>query len=155
MVPSLFPWTRTSPRKRKAPTLRKQIVETRRVLLSEIETNEEPVEAENASGNEKGETSEVEGITRQDVATQTNEIKSKDDSADSDKETNPQLTDLKTKLEKANQRIEFLLKQMFTVDRFRGEDSYIKSYTGFPNWDTFNAVFKYLNAGNEGQNISY
>ena len=154
-VPSLFPWTRTSPRKRKAPTVREQIAETRRVLLSEIETNEEPVERENVSGNDEGETNEFEGITKQDVATQTNEIRSKDDSADSDTKMNSQLIDLKTKLEKANQRIEFLQKQMFTVNRFRGDDSSIKFYTGFPNWNTFNAVFKYLNPGNEGQNISY
>ena len=155
-VPSLFPWTRTSPRKRKAPTVREQIGETRRVLLSEIDTNEEPIETENASCSEEGETNEIEGITKQDVVMQTNEtadeIGSKDDS---DTEMNHQLIDLKTKPEKANQRIEFLQKQMFTVDRFRGDDFSIKFYTGFPNWDTFNAVFKYLNPGNEGQNISY
>ena len=151
-VPSLFSWTRTSPRKRKAPTVRTQFVKTKRVLLSETQTNEEPVERENASESEEDETNEIEGSTKQDVATQTNEIRS-NDSADSDKEMNSQLIDLKTELERANRRIESL--QMFTVDRFRGDDSSIKFYTGFPNWDTFNAVFKYLNPGNEGQNISY
>ena len=55
-VPSLFSWTQTSPRKRKAPTVREQFVETRRVLLSENETNEEPVERENAWESEEGET---------------------------------------------------------------------------------------------------
>ena len=104
---------------------------------------------------EEDETNEIEVITKQDVATQTNEIRSKDDSADSDKEMNSQLIDLKTELERANRRIESLQQQMFTVDRFRGDDSSITFYTGFPNWDTFNAVFKYLNPGNEGQNISY
>ena len=84
--------------------------------------------------------------------TQINEIESTDSS---ETEMNQQLIDLKSKLEKANQRIESLQKQMFTVDRFRGDDSSIKFYTGFPNWDTFDAVFKYLNPGNEGQNISY
>ena len=83
---------------------------------------------------------------------QTNEIESTDSSQT---EMNQQLIDLKTKLEKANQHIESLEKQMFTIDRFRGDDSSIKCYTGFPNWDTFDAVFKYLNPGNEGQNISY
>ena len=78
---------------------------------------------------------------KQDVATQTNEVRSKDDSADSDKEMRSQLIDLKTNLEKAKQHIESLQQQMFTVDRFRGDDSSIKFYTVFPNWDTFNAVF--------------
>ena len=119
----MFSWTRTSPRKRKAPTVREQFVETRRVLLSETETNEEQVERENASESEEGEANKIEGITKQDVATQTNEIRSKDDSAESDKEMNSQLIDLKTKLERANRRIESLQQQMFTVDRFRGDPS--------------------------------
>ena len=84
--------------------------------------------------------------------TQINEIESTDSS---ETEMNQQLIDLKSKLEKAHQHIESLQKQTFTVDRFRGDDSSIKFYTGFPNWDTFDAVFKYLNPGNEGQNISY
>ena len=121
-------------------------------LLSEIETVEETIETENAACNEESETSDTDAITKQDVTTQTNEIESRDNS---DTEMNQQLIDLKSNLEKANQRIESLLKQLFTVDRFRGDDSSIKFYTGFPNWDTFDAVFKYLNPGNEGQNISY
>ena len=77
-------------------------------------------------------------------------------SDNSDTEMNHQLLiDLKPNLERANQRIESLLKQLFTVDKFRGDDSSIKFYTGFPNWDTFDSVFKYFNPGNEGQNISY
>ena len=152
-VTSLFPWSRTSLRKRKAPTDREQIGITSRVLLSEIETIEETIETENAACNEESETSDTDAIIKQDVTTQTNEIESRDNS---DTEMNEQLLiDLKPNLEKANQRIESLLKRLFTVARFRGDDSSIKFYTGFPNWDTFDAVFKYFNPGNEGQNISY
>ena len=43
---------------------------------------------------------------------------------------------------------------MFTVNKF-SDDASITFYTGFPNWDIFYAVFKYLNPGNEGRNISY
>ena len=43
---------------------------------------------------------------------------------------------------------------MFTVNKFSGDAS-ITFYTGFPNWDIFYGVFKYLNPGNEGRNISY
>ena len=119
----------TSSRKRKAPSAREQIGTTSRVLLSEIGTVEETVETENATCNEESAT-----ITKQVVATQTNEIETR---GNSDTEMNQQLIDLKSKLEKANQRIESLQKQMFTVDRFRGDDSSIKFYTGFPNWDTY------------------
>ena len=101
-IPSLFPWTRTSPRKRKAPTYREQIGTTSRVLLSEIETVEETVETENATCNEESETSDTDAITKQDVTMQINEIESRDNS---DTEMNQQLIDLKSKLEKANQHI--------------------------------------------------
>ena len=37
----------------------------------------------------------------------------------------------------------------------KGSFGKIRFYSGFPNWDTFNAVFEYLNPGNEGQNILY
>ena len=137
-VPSLFPWTRTSPRKRKAPTDREQIAATSRVLLSEIETVEETVETENTTCNEESGTSDIDAITKQDVRTQTNEIESTDNS---ETEKNQQLIDLKSKLQKANQRIESLQKQMFTVHRFRGDDSSIKFCTGFPNRDTFDAEY--------------
>ena len=109
------------------------------------------METENATCNEESETSDIDAITKQDVRTQTNEIEFTDSS---ETEMNQQLIDLKSKLEKANQHIESLQKQMFTVDRFSGDDSSIKFFTGFRNWDTFDAVFKYLNPGNEGQNIS-
>ena len=150
-VPSLFAWTRTSPRKRKAPTVRDNIGETCRVLLLEPETNEEPSNIENAVDEDEGETNESEGIMNRDIATQTNEIELKDSVA----ELKQQLVDLKYESEKAEKRIDSLQKQLFTVDRFKGDDSSIKFYTGFPNWETFQAVFKYLNPGNEGQNITY
>ena len=150
-VPSLFAWTRTSPRKRKAPTVRENIGETSRVLLLEPETNEEPSNIENAVDEDEGETNESEGIMKRDIATQTNEIELKDSVA----ELKQQLVDLKYESEKAEKRIDSLQKQLFTVDRFKGDDSSIKFYTGFPNWETFQAVFKYLNPGNERQNITY
>ena len=62
----------TSSRKRKAPTAREQIGTTSRVLLSEIGTVEETVETENATCNEESAT-----ITKQDMATQTNEIETR------------------------------------------------------------------------------
>ena len=84
---------------------------------SEIETVEETVEemieTENATCNEESETSDIDAITKQDVRTQTNEIEFTDSS---ETEMNQQLIDLKSKLEKANQHIQSLQKQMFTVD---------------------------------------
>lgn len=113
---------------------------------------EEMVETENTTCNEESKTNDIDAIAKQDVAMQTNEIESRNNS---NTEMKQQLIDLKSQLEKANQCIESLQKQMFTVDKFSGDDSSIKFYTGLPNWDTFDAVFKYLKTGNEGQGISY
>ena len=41
-VPSVFAWIRTSPRKRKPPTVRENIAETSRNILEENEREEEP-----------------------------------------------------------------------------------------------------------------
>ena len=99
---------------------------------------EEMVETENTTCNEESKTNDIDAIAKQDVAMQTNEIESRNNS---NTEMKQQLIDLKSQLEKANQCIESLQKQMFTVDKFSGDDSSIKFYTGLPNWDTFDAVF--------------
>ena len=113
---------------------------------------EETVETENTTCNEESKTNDIDAIAKQDVAMQTNEIESRNNT---NTEMKQQLIDLKSQLEKANQCIESLQKQMFTVDKFSGDDSSIKFFAGLPNWDTFDAVFKYLKTGNEVQDISY
>ena len=63
--------------------------------------------------------------------------------------------ELKSNLERANRRIESLQNQVFTIDRFQNNDAAIHFYTGFPNWDVFMVVFRYLNPGDMGENITY
>ncbi|CAH3032201.1 unnamed protein product, partial [Porites lobata] len=45
--------------------------------------------------------------------------------------------------------------QVFTIERFQSSDSSIHFYTGFPNWKVFMYVFRYLNPGDMGENITY
>ena len=66
-----------------------------------------------------------------------------------------EIVELKSNLERANRRIESLQNQVFTIDRFQSNDASIHFYTGFPNWDVFMAVFRYLNPGDMGENITY
>ena len=58
-------------------------------------------------------------------------------------------------LEDRRRRNEQLLSQLFTVERFKENDLALNFYTSFPNWDTFMAVFRYLNPGPMGKNITY
>lgn len=73
----------------------------------------------------------------------------------SDTELRQQVFEQKSQLEIATRRVETLQKQLFSVDRFKHDDSSMRFYTGFPNWSTFLAVFNYLNPGDEGENVAY
>lgn len=66
-----------------------------------------------------------------------------------------QRVDLESNLERAKRRIECLQNQVFTVERFQSRDASIHFYTGFPNWNVFMSVFRYLNPGDMGENITY
>ena len=61
-----------------------------------------------------------------------------------------QIADLQAQFEDLRRRNE----QLFTVECFKESDSALNFYTGFPNWDTFMAVFRYLNPGPMGKNIT-
>ena len=66
-----------------------------------------------------------------------------------------ELLKLTSQLENMKRHIEQLQSQLFNIERFRTNDSAINFYTGFPNWKTFMAVFKFLNPGDSGENIKY
>lgn len=66
-----------------------------------------------------------------------------------------QLIDLQAQVEDLQRRNEQLQSKLFSVDLFKENNSAINFYTGFPNWDTFMVVFRYLNPGSSGENITY
>ena len=109
-VPSVFQWTRTSPRKRKPPTQREIVGETSRVIFPEPEPQDEPNYSENLV--------DEECVTRcenaqSDAETQTEVIQE----AEEDIKTvlRKQIADLMSELEKAHRRIEALQNQLFSV----------------------------------------
>ena len=156
-VPSKFAWTRTSPRKRKAPAVRKSIDKTSRNPFEETGTNDEPENSENCADegeNRIEERETVESILsenlKMDAETQTTEPKEGTETS-----LTQQIVDLESNLERAKRRIESLQNQVFTIERFQSSDASIHFYTGFPNWKVFMSVFRYLNPGDMGENISY
>ena len=164
-VPSLFSWTRTSPRKRKAPTPRE--LESRRESSSIIsdKTNEEnimDVSDDDSTSDTGEETQGDEGdMTHEHVLkTPPRKTPQKDhDLAEIQerriRELEQQIVELQAQVEALQQRNEQLQSKLFSVDRFKENDSAINFYTGFPNWDTFMVVFRYLNPGFSGENITY
>ena len=156
-VPSKFAWTRTSPRKRKAPAVRESIDKTSRNPFEETGTNDEPENSENCvdeGENRIEERETVESILsenlKMDTETQTTEPKEGTETS-----LTQQIVDLESNLERAKRRIESLQNQVFTIERFQSSDASIHFYTGFPNWKVFMSVFRYLNPGDMGENITY
>ena len=156
-VPSKFAWTRTSPRKHKAPAVRESIDKTSRNPFEETGTNDEPENSENCvdeGENRIEERETVESILsenlKMDAETQTTEPKEGTETS-----LTQQIVDLESNLERAKRRIESLQNQVFTIERFQSSDASIHFYTGFPNWKVFMSVFRYLNPGDMGENITY
>ena len=148
VVPSVFTWIRTSPRKRKDPIAPNSEIPpsraTRKLNVSSVDlTDVVPVN----SANDDGSTSLSCSVRDAEMQTEL-EI-------GSETKLRQQLLEQKSQLEIAFRHIEVLQKQFFSVDRFKEDDSSVSFYTGFPNWGTFLAVFNYLNPGDEGENIAY
>ena len=165
-VPSLFSWTRTSSRKREAPTYMYQECGEASTALFEASEIAEP-EGNSEILEDKVVTSECDNSN--DVAacteTQTNESKAIEmeprelmENMDNSQESislKEELSKLASQLENMKRQNKLLQSQLFNVERFRNNDSAINFYTGFPNWNTFMAVFKFLDPGDSGENIRY
>ena len=165
-VPSLFSWTRTSPRKRKAPAPRES-GEGTSSIIADSEADEENTSDDADCDSFSIETSEADVANLN--ATLTHEQVPKtppkktpqkhkviDDSQEERiSQLEQQITELQAQVEDLRRRNEQLLSQLFTVERFKENNSALNFYTGFPNWDTFMAVFRYLNPGPVGKNITY
>ena len=174
-IPSLFEWTRMSPRKRKPPTVHASSATFTSHCISsvlDIETNE----SENSNCNENNEFKRLsEGISNgsdypfsqfRDIETQTasNQIIENTTSAincrntlinDDKAKLDQQLLNCQRDLKNAELKILSLAPKVFTSQRFKHDDSSVRFYTGFPNWRTFICIFNYINPGCNGENINY
>ena len=151
-VPSKFAWTRTSPRKHKAPAVRQSIYKTSRNPFQEIGTNDEPENSENCvdeGENRIEERETVESILSENLKMDAETTEPKEGTETS---LTQQIVDLESNLERAKRCIESLQNQVFTIERFQSSGASIHFYTGFPNWKVFMSVFRYLNPGDMGEN---
>ena len=68
------------------------------------------------------------------------------------KKTNQTLIDSEKEVEQFHQELENLQSTIFTLYRFKSNEN-ISFYTGFPNFEAFMAIFKFLNVGENEENI--
>ena len=157
VVTSVFASIRTSPRKRKDPIARNFEIPpseaARKLNASSVDlTDDAPVNSANDDSVEFAESAD--GSTSFSCSVRGAEMQTEPEIG-SETELRQQVLEQKSQLKIAFRRIEALQKQLFSVDRFKEDDSSMRFYTGFPNWSSFLAVFNYLNPGDEGENIAY
>ena len=63
--------------------------------------------------------------------------------------------ELKRRLQDTQRQNDALNKRLFTFENLESKDSNAAFYSGFQTWDAFMAVFKYLDPGERGENISF
>lgn len=154
-VPSVFPWIRTSPRKRKLPTARALFAESSTCINSRDEANDMAVVPEEPDIQERR------SLTK-DAEIQTDstndELLVKEVTANLNeriRSLEKQVSALRLQVEDGQQKNKTLKARCFTIESFKSKDSAAAFYTGFPNWDTFMALFRYLDPGEKGENIKY
>ena len=70
-------------------------------------------------------------------------------------EMEQEIKELKRQLQDMQRQNDDLNKRLFTLENLKSKGSSAAFYSGFPNWETFMAVYTYLDPGERGENISY
>ena len=165
-IPSVFPWKKGSPVKRKAPTRRspikrKKATETT-TANADLPTNDstceifvEPQEAPFlASIAENLENTAVEQPVS-DLQSTTRDIQIENERLHKEIQQVTTLKEnLKLEVDELTHRISVLQARVFTIDSFQS-DKDVTFYTGFPNRIVFESVFEFLDPGKKGENINY
>lgn len=148
-VPSVFSWTRSSPRKRKPPMKR---FTASHASMSIDESIEDLGEVEEVNLQSCEVACQIKANTLE-VGTQTDE--NFDDGKRKIQCLEQAIKELELKVVSLEKEIDFHQKRVFSFDTIKELDSSAPFYTGFENWETFMAVYRYLNPGTKGENIEY
>ena len=158
---SVFPWIRTSPRKRKEATARNfnALSSGARNLNTSVVSAEEPanelpatvsdVESNSGSTTQYGETQTE--FTDHEVYL-ANIISNNDKNIE---EMEQEIKELKRQLQYMQRQNDDLIDRLFTLENLKSKDSSATFYSGFPIWETCMVVYTFLDPGEKGENISY
>ena len=155
VVPSVFPWIRTSPRKRKKPAERNFELTasksaSRKLSSSAVFVEELPSEV---VPDLPDCSLKVEEETQTDFTEQEAYLR---EIIDNNKKIihklEQEIEELKRQLQDAQRQNDVLNRRLFNFENCKSKDSNAAFYTGFQSWDTLMAVFEF---GERGENISY
>ena len=156
-VPSLFPWTRTSPRKRRPPKERNAAVNNGK---------EDEIICESIMEEEL----DFEVVVREDDPKVLAEIATQTDCSTIDLEAivtevaekgerirvlEQKIQELESEQRELEENNETLQSKVFCLDKFKSVNAAATFYTGFEDWDTFMAIYNYLDPGQKGENIRF
>ncbi|XP_078377811.1 uncharacterized protein LOC144660965 [Oculina patagonica] len=156
VVPSVFPWVRTSPRKRKEPAERNfELIASKsasRKLSVDMEAfgNEMVPDASDSCSNFVNVATQNDFTDRESYLTEIIDNNNK-----KIHELEQEIEELERRLQDTQRQNDTLNKRLFNFENCRSKDSNAAFYSGFQSWDTFMAVFEYLDPGERGENISY
>ena len=160
-IPSIFPWKKGSPKKRKPPKYRYVASETvTEFVKEEIQLNNTSLNVDNTS-----DALEVDGNYQEDRSTQeesTSELKRqieelKNKLHEEKEKANAlviQLNEMKQQLVNLTTRCDDLEKKSFSLNRFKNGKS-MGFYTGFADGEIFDALYDFCDPGENGENIRY
>ena len=160
-IPSIFPWKKCSPKKRKPPKYRYVASETVTEFVNEeIQLNNTSLNLDDTS-----DALEVDGNYQEDRSTQeesTSELKRqieelKNKLHEEKGKANAlviQLNEMKQQLVNLTTRCDDLEKKSFSLNRFKNVKS-MGFYTGFADSEIFDALYDFCDPGENGENIRY
>ena len=158
VVLSVFPWIRTSPRKRKNPAERNFELTASKSASRKLSTSAASVEElpSEVVPDLPDCSLKVEDETQTDFTEQEAYLREIiDNNRKMIHKLEQEIQELKRQLQDTQRQNDVLSKRLFNFENCKSKDSNAAFYTGFQSWDTLMAVFQYLDPGERGENISY
>ena len=152
----MFPWIRRSPRKRKNPAERNFELTASKSASRKLSSSAVSVEelTSEVIPDLPDCSLKVEDETQTDFTEQEAYLREIiDNNRKMIHKLEQELQELKRQLQDAQVKMMFLIRDC--LKNCKSKDSNAAFYTGFQSWDTFMAVFEYLDPGERGENISY
>ncbi|CAH3187847.1 unnamed protein product, partial [Porites evermanni] len=152
-VPSVFPWTKGSPAKRRPPKHRSSIKEKSPKKTSETTTisdssNSTCVSITPVDPLENQESPDLENFDNSSAEELLDDREEKLRNLESEKaKLEGKIKQLTMEIERLSAKNNSLQAKVFSIDRFITSDKDLSFYTGFPNASVLESILRYLNPG--------
>ena len=159
-VPSVFPWTKGSPAKRRVPKRISLIKKKSPTKTSETTTISDSSNSTCVSSpvdsRENQESPDLENLDNSSAEELLDDREEKLRNLESEKaKLEGKIKQPTMEIERLSAKNNSLQAKVFSIDRFITSDKDLSFYTRFPNASVLESILRYLNPGKEGENINY